>query len=342
MATQLLIPNPQRRYLEPFKNRTFQYDTKHSNLFMAQYVNQILNAVGNDVIVRGLEVSYTLNNDKTGLNFFIKPGALIQDLTYFELPTESVIKVDDVVHFPNFYIVIYTNWRYIQTVYDNDLRIETTFYDPATRKAITPWNSSTNRIILGIFSYKIENGQITEVVEEDDDLVFADSNIIQNGDFDNNTYKFWTAINSTLKPISSGGISNTPYLEVTPIADDYQGIAQVIPTKNNFKYEVFFSVKSNYSLPFSSIILDGNSLYNMKAPEVARMNIVTPKEWTEYSYEFTAISNTSTIFFLKMSNSLTQKFSIDNIFCLEYSENRKPTDLNKIKEIDGGDLDASK
>lgn len=49
MGNTLLIPSPQHRYLEPFKNRVFQYDTKHSNLFLSQYVNQVLNAVGENV-----------------------------------------------------------------------------------------------------------------------------------------------------------------------------------------------------------------------------------------------------------------------------------------------------
>lgn len=342
MSTQLVVPAPQYRYLEPFKNRTYQYDTKHSNLFLAQYVNQILNAVGNDVIVRGLEITPIINSERTGINFTISSGSLIQDLTYFELPTNNVVKIDDVVHFPNYYIVIYTNWRYIQTVYDNELKIESTFYNPETRRAITPWNTVTNRIILGVFSYTIENGEITNVREEDVNIVFEDSNIIQNGNFDQESYKFWTAINSTLRVEENGGISDTPYLQVTPIADEFQGIAQVIPTKINATYEVFFSLQCPSLIPFRSLVLDGNNIYNMQAPEIARMDIIAPQVWTEYSYRFTALSTNATIFFLKVNNSLTDKFDIDNIFCLEYTESRKPTDINKIKIIDGGDINASK
>ena len=99
MGTQIVVPSPQHRYLEPFKNRTFQYDTKHSNLFLSRYTNQILNAVGDDSIVRGLEVTPELNSSKTGINFIISPGALVQDLTYFEFQKETIVPMDDLSDF---------------------------------------------------------------------------------------------------------------------------------------------------------------------------------------------------------------------------------------------------
>ena len=43
------------------KNRVFQYDTKHSNYFLSHYTNQLLHAVGNDSIVRGLGITPTIN-----------------------------------------------------------------------------------------------------------------------------------------------------------------------------------------------------------------------------------------------------------------------------------------
>ena len=269
MGNTLLIPDPQHRYLEPFKNRVFQYDTKHSNMVLSHYVNQVLTAVGNDVIVRGLEITPYINAYKTGIRFAMNPGALIQDLTYFELPVVNTIEVADVVNFPEWYVVIYSNWRYLHTIYDNDLKIEATFYNPKTRKAISGWDSSRNRIIFGVFSYEIdENGYVTFIKEEPGSLFFEDSNIIQNGTFDYRTHKYWTAINSTIKIEEEGGLNDTPYLNVTPIADNYQGIAQVLSTKLNYTYEVSFQLRSDFPIPFSVLVLDGNSLYNMSAPEI--------------------------------------------------------------------------
>lgn len=45
-----VTPSPQFRYLEPYKNRVFQYDTPNSNLFLSQYANNLLRVVGNDCV----------------------------------------------------------------------------------------------------------------------------------------------------------------------------------------------------------------------------------------------------------------------------------------------------
>ena len=154
MGTQAAIPSPQHRYLEPYKNRVFQYDTKHSNYFLSHYVNQILNAVGDDSIIRGMGVSASIDAKKTGIDFKIEPGSLVQDLTYFEFPNETPVSLDNIVNFSDHYAVIYTNWRYIETVYENKLQFEATLYNPKTKRALVPWNSVRNRIIL-ILIYKI-------------------------------------------------------------------------------------------------------------------------------------------------------------------------------------------
>ena len=278
--------------------------------------------------------------DKTGINFFIEPGDLVQDLTYFEIPTTTKIEMEDLVNFPGYYVVVYTNWRYIETVYDNPLKIEATLYNPITRKVITDWNNSTNRIILGIFKYTIEPDNTISLVEKiDDDIFLENSNIILNGLFDEKSFKFWTAINSTLRVQESGGIEDTPYLRVTPIADNYQGIGQVVKTKTGYNYEVSFYVRAEESLPFQVLALDGTSLYNMSAPEIGSLNLITPKNWQQFVFTFQAISNNTALFFLKMNDELDEPFEIDSIFALEYIINQKQTDINRIKVIDGGLID---
>lgn len=303
-------------------------------------MNQLLNAVGNDVVVRGLEITPEINIYKTGVVFKIAPGALIQDLTYFEFPTESTIEMDDLVTFENYQVIIYTNWRYLETTYDNPLKIEATLYNPKTRKTISGWSTYTNRIILGVYSFNIENEEISFVNEDTDTIYLEDSNVVQNGLFDTKSFKFWTAINSTLKINEDGGISGTPCLRVTPIADSYQGIAQVLQTKAGYDYSVTFSIRSDELFSFQALVLDGNSIYNMAAPEVGRYEFITPRNWVEHTFKFHAITNYVTLFFLKMSETVGDIFEIDSIQCLEYLESRKTTDINKIKAIDGGLLVA--
>lgn len=246
--------------------------------------------------------------------------------------------MDDVINFPGYYVVIYTSWKYIHTIYDNPIKIEVTLYNPETRRSITGWDPAKNRVILGIFSYEVISNKITSIQKEDTDLYFEDSNIIKNGLFDERSFKFWTAINSTLRVQPSSGVLDTPYLQVTPIANDYQGIAQTLSTKLGYNYEVSFYVRSDDLLPFRALVRDGSSIYDMNTPEIANYNVVTSRNWTKYNFKFQAISNYSTIFFLKTNDLLDSFFDIDSIYCLEYLESQKQTDINKIKVIDGGQL----
>ena len=165
MAT-VVIPNPQNRYLEPYKNRTYQYDNKHSNLFLSQYVNNILRAVGNDIIIRGLEVIPSINSTSDGIIFDINPGSLIQDLTYIEFPLPSRIELTNLLPYSDQYIILYTNWRYLTTVHENSLKIEATLYDLITETTLTKWNSNSNRIILGVYRYEVLSNKIINITED--------------------------------------------------------------------------------------------------------------------------------------------------------------------------------
>ena len=336
MGTQIVVPSPQHRYLEPFKNRCFQYDTKHSNVFLSHYVNQILNAVGDDSIVRGLEVAPKVNSSKTGIDFKISPGALIQDLTYFEFQNESTVSMEEVGDFSEYYIIIYTSYRYIETVYDNSMKFEGTLYNPRTKKALSIWNPAVNRIILGVYSFTAVDGFITDVTEIDSTIFFDEANVIRNGIFDTEGTDYWTAINSILHVKNDGGALDSPYVEVTPVSNTYQGIAQAFTTKPNLTYEVSFYVKSDESVPFQALILDKDSVYNINAPKIKSYDATSTKTWTLHTFRFTAFSNQTTIFLLKKSSSLTNKINFDHIYIFEYTPTRRRCNLHNISMVDGG------
>ena len=319
----------------------FQYDTKHSNLFLSHYTNQILNAVGDDSIVRGLEVVPSLNSSKNSIIFTISPGALVQDLTYFEFQKETVIEMDDVLDFSDYYIIIYTNYRYIETVYENQLKFEVTLYNPKTRKVLSTWNPVTNRIILGVFSFSVQDDTITEVFEEDGTIFFEESNVIKNGTFDSKDTNSWTAINSTLSIEEEGGALDSPYITVTPLGVDYQGIAQSVLTKPNETYEVSFYVKSDEATPFQVLVLDKNSVYDLNATEVKNYESTSTKRWGLHTFRFNAFSTQTTLFFLKKSESLDNKISFDHISVFEYTPTRKTSDLSRISLVDGGKIPTS-
>ena len=338
MGTNLSIPSPQHRYLEPYKNRVFQYDTKHSNYFLSHYVNQILNAVGDDSIIRGLEVAAEINSAKTGLDFTISPGSLVQDLTYFEFLSETPIALENIVRYSDHYVVLYTNWRYVETVYENKLRFEATLYNPQTKKALAPWNSAKNRIILGVFSFTVEDDRIVDFKREDVTIFFDDSNVIKNGTFDTKTTDNWTPINSTAHIVESGGTLNSPYISLSPLGDVFQGIAQAFSTRPNATYEVSFYVKSEEATPFKALVLDGNCVNDMRGAEVKSYVSTSLKKWTYHTFRFNAFSTQSTIFLLKDSDRIDNAISFDHIYVFEYTPTRRMSDLNNVQMVDGGKI----
>ena len=338
MGTTIKIPSPQHRFLEPFKNRVFQYDTKHSNLFLSRYTNQILNAVGDDSIVRGLEISPEVNPSKTGINFTISPGALVQDLTYFEFQKETVIEMDDLADFSDYYIVIYSNYRYIETVYENPLKFEATFYNPRTKRTLSAWNTVNNRIILGVFSFSIDGDHnIIDVEEEDSTIFFEDANVVRNGTFDTGTTEYWTSINSNLSIVESGGALDSAYLQVTPLGDEYQGAGQVFTTKPNLTYEASFYVKADEAVPFEVFVLDKNAIYTIPTAEQIKVYEGTAtKKWVLHTFRFNAFSTQTTLVLAKKSPSLDNNIYFDHICSFEYTPTRKRADLHSISMIDGG------
>lgn len=341
MAT-VVIPDPQARYLEPFKNRLYQYDNKHSNLFLSRYVNNILRAVGNDVIVRGLQVTPTINESKTGIDFKIFAGSLIQDLTYIELPLDTKISIDNITSFSNQKIILYTSWRHLDVVYENPLKIEVTLYDPITENTLTRWNSVTNRIILGIYDFEVENNVIINIKEDLDlsNIVLIESNTIRNSTFDTKTTAPWIPINSELFINEIGGINDTPCCVIQPIGGDYQGIAQSVVVKKDVEHRCSFYVRGVTNIiPFTVKIIDGNNIYLKDPITLASISRQAGLSWTKYEFVFKPISPDVSFILLKTTTD-TDNFNIelDNVYIVQYSEARKATFANIVNYIDGGIL----
>lgn len=341
MAT-VIIPNPQSRYLEPYKNRTYQYDNKHSNLFLSQYVNNILRAIGNDLIVRGLEIKPTINESADGIIFDINPGAIIQDMTYIEMPLKSQIELHNLVPFSDQYIILYTNWRYLTTLHENSLKIEATLYDLVTETTLTKWNANTNRIILGIYKFEVLSNKIINVIEDKtlSSIVLIDSNVIKNSFFDGNSSYPWIPINSRLDIINTGGINNTSFLRIAPVGGNEQGIAQTISLKKDVEYRCSFFIKGQTtSIPFNARVIDGTNIYEENPIELGSVIRQVSNTWTKYEFIFTAISPSASFILTKINDETDgYNFDVDQIYIVQYAETRKGSDLSTIKYIDGGIL----
>ena len=338
----VIIPRNQKRYLEPFKNRTYSYDNKHSNVFLSRYVNNILRTVGNDVIVRGLHIKPTINTSSTGVDFTVESGAVIQDLTYIELPLDCKISINNITSFPGHKIIIYTSWRHLDVVYSNPLKIEVTLYDPITESTITRWNSVTNRIILGIYNVELKDGLIVNVREDEEmnNIVLIDSNVIKNSSFESKRTLPWIPINSELTINEVGGIQETPCCRVIPIGGSQHGLAQVVTVKKDVEYRFSFYIHGvNNIIPFIVKIIDGNNIYEENPIVLASISRQVSIDWTRYEIFFTPLSTNASIIILKDNNSIQDyEFEVDNIYAVEYTLAKKSASANNVKYVDGGIL----
>lgn len=338
MGKSSLVPVVQYKYIEPFKNRAYQYDTAQVNYYMSHYVNQILNVTGDDCIVTGTTVSFEIDSYETGIYFTIKPGGIVQDTTYIEMLEPAKLYLENVTSYPDCWVVIYTDWQYINTPYPNDLKVCCTIYNPATSTTLTEWNHLTNRIILGVFSYDINDGKIVSIDEKHGDLLIDNINLIENGTFDDATLNYWTLCDSSPVVINDGsGYYGTAYIELaTPFDIINTGISQCFQTRRNFKYELSFHVKSSTLTPLKLLITNGNDTFDIDAPQIMEMHITPSMTWTRYEFQFSAVSDQSVIFFLKNTSSSNDTIDIDHVRILEKLRIRRISDLKVAKRVDGG------
>lgn len=297
--------------------------------------------MGNDIIVRGLNVTKKINKTKTGVEFTISPGALIQDLTYIEIPTEMKLSIDGLPALPDQRIIIYSNWRYMSTVYKNDLKVELTLYNPIEETTLNGWNTYTNRVILGIYQYDIENGKVTDVYIDNQlsSIVLLESNVAQNSKFDGDDVAPWIELNSKLS-IEENGYGGTSSLRVKPAGAEYQGFAQNLSVKTNVEYRCSFLIRGERTaIPFTAKVVDGKNIYSQTGIELGSISRTVSTEWMKYEFVFTAISNNATFILTKNSKDISgNDFFVDHVYVVQYAEMRKGTDINSVKYIDGGVL----
>lgn len=154
MAATTIVPI-QKRFLEPYTQRTFQYGTPDSHLFLSRYTNNILRVFGDDCILKELDI-YNLQkiNNDTGVSFQIESGDLIQDLTYIKFDEITNITLPNVSAYDDSNkIIVYTKYSYLHSIEANPIRILVSFYNPMTQEVIDGWDSNKNRIILGLISF---------------------------------------------------------------------------------------------------------------------------------------------------------------------------------------------
>lgn len=337
-----VTPSPQFRYLEPYKNRVFQYDTPNSNLFLSQYANNLLRVVGNDCVVRGLNVTATPHANEQDLIISITAGSLIHDLTYIEINSATELVLENVANYTStMKVLVYTNFKYVNSIYENNLSIAATLYNPITQKTVTPWDSNRYRVVLAIFDLTIVDGKLENVAinTDMDFLEIDDMNEIQNGSFTSLTTEFWSPIDATFSVSETGGVEDSPYVIVNRTTGSEQGLYQVISTNIGTTYKFNFWVKTGSAGDgdFSAKAMNGDYNIDPLGSVLTTVSGTSTSTWTKYTGKFIATSTKTTLIILK-SNNTSGTMLFDEISCFAVTTNRKQTDTGLINIVDGGIL----
>lgn len=159
----------QKRFLEPYKQRVFQYDSEYSNIYLSRYTNNLLNVIGDDCILRDADI-INLNkiNGDTGIEFTVESGDIIHDLTFIQLKTNTTIQFPNLnIYSSILKVIVYTSFQYIQSTEENELKIKTSLYDPVNHVVLDGWEPTTDRIILGVIGFTITDNLIDLLYLED-------------------------------------------------------------------------------------------------------------------------------------------------------------------------------
>ncbi len=161
----IITPN-QNRFLEPYKQKVYQYDTAESDLFLSRYTNTILKIFGDDCVLTGMELTdLTRINSNTGIEFTVNGGRVIQDLTYVNVEDDSTgIQIEDVnMYDDHVKLIVYLRYCFLHTIYENPLQIRVSFYDTSTNQVIDGWDPKRDRIILGLIGFA-KDGTTNEIL----------------------------------------------------------------------------------------------------------------------------------------------------------------------------------
>ena len=130
-------------------------------------VNQLLRAIGNNVVLKGLDCSIEL--DGLDAKVTIDPGVLIQSHTLIEIPHSTILSLEDLASYDqDGKIVVYTRFQYLNTVSDNPVRLGIKHISQSGI-ANGGWDHNVNATVLSFYDFTKDIGGVVTSIEESND-----------------------------------------------------------------------------------------------------------------------------------------------------------------------------
>lgn len=159
----------QIRYNTPYDDQTlFDYDTIYSKLYRARETNKLLNLIGQDVVLKGLNISSISIIGASTIQAVVSSGVAIQDSVLIKLTANSTIDLDcsgfaDTTS--GNHLGIFLNYQFLNTTSINEARIGM-YYVASDGTVIDPsstYNSNSCRILLGMIDFYKSGTTLTSI-----------------------------------------------------------------------------------------------------------------------------------------------------------------------------------
>lgn len=153
-----------------------QVDAQNFYYQLPRVINNLLKAIGNNVVLHGLNVTPTINGNQFSVE--ISEGALIQDSTLIQVSSKTTLSLPEAnIYDDDGKFVVYIQYQYLQTVGDNPVRFGIQNISQ-TGVASDGWDHNKNRTVLTFFDFsKNDDGNIAAVEESSDEFIEIDTSV---------------------------------------------------------------------------------------------------------------------------------------------------------------------
>lgn len=141
----------QEKLLEPYSQRLYAGDINDSKSYIYSYVNNLTTVIGEDIIVKGCEIT-NLSDLTTDydISFKVTPGLILHDRALIEIESDSVVTYKNACNFSDSgKFIVFTRFKNYTTNEENKLQIGIT-YIGNNQVIHEDFDINTDRIILGV------------------------------------------------------------------------------------------------------------------------------------------------------------------------------------------------
>jgi len=162
----------QTRYNDPYQQTIFQYNTADSKVYLSRESNQLLNVVGNDIVIKDMNMSGVSIVSSSTVRATIGTGWAIQDSTLLQFTNSNNVDIDCAALDDTSlgcHLAVFIKYEFLQTIEANLAAIDI-FHIQADGTVTNPLarhSTASCRILLGIIDFYKTGAVVTSAIVHD-------------------------------------------------------------------------------------------------------------------------------------------------------------------------------